>query len=120
VVAHLASRVAVMYQGAFCEVGGVNEVLHPPYHPYTQALLSAIPLPQPETAARPRTRLGGAPGGVMAEPRGCRFHPRCPKKVGRICEEVPQPAVEAAPGHWIACPIPLHELRTQEPPRPLR
>ncbi len=119
VVAHLASRVAVMYQGAFCEVGGVNEVLHPPYHPYTQALLSAIPLPEPETAARPRIRLRGDPSAVMAEPRGCRFHPRCPKKVGRICEEVPPPAVEAAPGHWIACHIPLDELRTMEPAAPL-
>jgi peptide/nickel transport system ATP-binding protein len=72
VVAHLASRVAVMYQGALCEVGGVNEVLHPPYHPYTQALLSAIPLPEPETTARPRIRLRGDPSAVMAEPRACR------------------------------------------------
>ena len=119
VVAHLASRVAVMYQGAFCEVGEVSEVLHPPYHPYTQALLSAIPLPEPETMTRPRIRLRGDPSAIMAEPRGCRFHPRCPKKIGRICEEVPPPSVEAAPGHWIACHIPLDELKTMEPTAPL-
>ena len=119
VVAHLANRVAVMYQGAFCEVGGVDEVLHPPYHPYTQALLSAIPLPEPETTARPRIRLRGDPGALTAEPAGCRFHPRCPKKVGRICEEIPPSVVEASPGHWIACHIPLDELKKMEPTAPL-
>jgi oligopeptide/dipeptide ABC transporter ATP-binding protein len=119
VVAHLANRVAVMYQGAFCEVGGVDEVLHPPYHPYTQALLSAIPLPEPETTARPRIRLRGDPSAATALPRGCRFHPRCPKKIGPICEEVVPPAVEAAPDHWIACHIPLAELRAMEPTAPL-
>jgi peptide/nickel transport system ATP-binding protein len=119
VVAHLANRVAVMYQGVFCEVGGVDEVLHPPYHPYTQALLSAIPLPEPATAARARIRLRGDATALTTEPHGCRFHPRCPKKIGRICEETPPPAVEAAPGHWIACHLPLDELKAMEPTAPL-
>jgi peptide/nickel transport system ATP-binding protein len=119
VVAHLASRVAVMYQGTFCEEGRVDEVLHPPYHPYTQALLSAIPLPEPETAARPRIRLRGDPTALTGEPRGCRFHPRCPKKIGPVCEEVPPPVVEPAPGHRIACHIPLRELRAMESTAPL-
>ncbi len=119
VVAHLANRIAVMYQGTFCEVGGVDDVLQPPYHPYTQALLSAIPLPDPATMARARIRLRGDATALTAEPRGCRFHPRCPKKIGRICEDVPPPAVEAAPGHWIACHLPLDELRALEPTAPL-
>jgi peptide/nickel transport system ATP-binding protein len=120
-VAHLARRVAVMYQGAFCEIGSVEEILRPPYHPYTQALLSAIPLPEAEAdpAARPRIRLRGDPTALTETPRGCRFHPRCPKKIGPICETVTPPSVEPAPGHRIACHIPLDELAAMEPTTPL-
>lgn len=119
VVAHLADRVAVMYRGAFCEVGTVDQVLRPPYHPYTQALLSAIPVPGPDTGSRPRIRLRGEPDPATDRPRGCRFHPRCPRKIGAICEEVSPPVVEAAPGHSIACHLPLEELRAMNPPVPL-
>jgi peptide/nickel transport system ATP-binding protein len=118
-VAHLATRVAVMYQGTFCEVGTVDEVLRPPYHPYTQALLSAIPLPEPDSIARPRIRLRGDPTALTAAAQGCRFHARCPKKIGRICEDVTPPIVEPSPGHRIACHIPLDELKGMEPTAPV-
>jgi peptide/nickel transport system ATP-binding protein len=118
VVAHLADRVAVMYQGAFCEVGTIHDVVNPPYHPYTQALLSAIPVPEAGSEQRLRIRLRGEPPwGTVILP-GCRFHPRCPKKIGRICEEVPPPVVEPSPGHRISCHIPLQELAAMEATTP--
>ncbi len=115
VVAHIADRVAVMYRGAFCEVGRVDEILHPPYHPYTQSLLSAIPVPGAGAAERQRIRLRGDPGTGGEPIRGCRFHPRCPRKIGAICEEVPPPVLEIAPGHQIACHLPVEELKAMEP-----
>lgn len=114
VVAHIADRVAVMYRGAFCEVGRVDEILRPPYHPYTQSLLSAIPVPGAGAAERQRIRLRGDPGTGGEPIRGCRFHPRCPKKIGTICEEVPPPVLEIAPGHQIACHLPVEELKAME------
>ncbi len=115
VVAHIADRVAVMYRGAFCEVGRVDEVLRPPYHPYTQALLSAIPVADAGAAPRPRIRLRGDLSAGDETFQGCRFHPRCPKKIGAICEEVPPPVVQIAPGHQIACHLPVEELKRMEP-----
>lgn len=115
VVAHIADRVAVMYRGAFCEVGRVDEILRPPYHPYTQSLLSAIPVPGAGEAERQRIRLRGDPGTGDEPIRGCRFHPRCPRKIGTICEEVPPPVLEIAPGHQIACHLPVEELKAMEP-----
>ncbi len=115
VVAHIADRVAVMYRGAFCEVGRVDEILRPPYHPYTQALLSAIPVAEVGLAQRPRIRLRGDPSAGNEMIQGCRFHPRCPKKIGAICEEVPPPVVQIAPGHQIVCHLPVEELKTMEP-----
>ena len=110
VVAHFADRFAVMYQGAICEIGPTEHILQPPYHPYTQALLSAIPhLAANDDASRivlpgevDRHRLGGPQ---------CPFHGRCPVKIGSICETVEPPVIEAAPGHWIACHHDLGLLR---------
>ncbi len=110
VVAHLADRVAVMYRGTLCEVGTAEQVLRPPHHPYTEALLSAIPIPGPEAVTRPRIRLRGESEAASDRLRGCPFHSRCPRKIGPICEEVTPPVVEAASGHWIACHIPLEDL----------
>ncbi len=112
VIAHLADRVAVMYGGTLAEEGALEEVLHPPYHPYTEALLSAVPLVGSRERAAQRIRLpveAGEPGN------GCRFAPRCPRRLGEICDTMPPPVHESAPGHRIACHIPLDRLAAVVP-----
>jgi oligopeptide/dipeptide ABC transporter ATP-binding protein len=115
VVAHIADRIAVMYGGVLMEEGPTPALLEPPFHPYTEALLSAVPLADPTLAARKRVRLRHNSSGVDRPERGCRFQNRCPRKLGRICEEQTPPAIEASPGHRIACHIPLQELRALQP-----
>ncbi len=111
VIAHIADRVAVMYRGAIVEEGAVDEVLGPPFHPYTEALLSAIP--DVERASRfQRIRLRGDAVEQDRSVRGCRFQHRCPRKIGAICENETPPVIEPSPGHRIACHIPLGNLDT--------
>jgi peptide/nickel transport system ATP-binding protein len=112
VIAHLADRVVVMYGGAVMESGGIDEVLKPPYHPYTEALLSAVPVVGARERAQHRIRL---PMEAPEPRRGCRFAPRCPRRVGAICDEVEPPVHEPAAGHRIACHIPLDQLERMEP-----
>jgi peptide/nickel transport system ATP-binding protein len=110
VIAHIADRVAVMYRGAIVEEGPVDDVLHPPWHPYTEALLSAIP----DIGRGPvsqRIRLKGDAVERDTSLRGCRFQHRCPRKIGAICETDAPPIVEPSPGHRIACHIPYEPLR---------
>jgi peptide/nickel transport system ATP-binding protein len=114
VVRYLADRVAVMYMGKLCEVGSVDALFAPPYHPYTEALLSAIPLPDPASVQRKVRLEGPVPSPVDPGP-GCRFQSRCPRKLGTLCELESPPAREAAPGHVIVCHIPLEELRRVPP-----
>jgi peptide/nickel transport system ATP-binding protein len=113
-VRHVAQRVAVMYLGKLVELGTVREIFQPPSHPYTRALLSAIPRPEPG-ALSTLIRLEGTVPSAERPPSGCRFHTRCPSKVGPICEEVDPPWQRAGEAHWIACHIPLETLR-REPP----
>jgi len=110
VVAHMASRVAVMYRGWICETGTTEEVLTPPYHPYTEALLSAIPSIE-NAAGKHRIRLKGDPLDEATEMKGCRFHPRCPRKIGAICETKPPPILEISNSHRISCHLPLDDLK---------
>jgi oligopeptide/dipeptide ABC transporter ATP-binding protein len=114
-VRHVAGRVGVMYLGRLVELGTVDEVFRPPFHPYTRALLSAVPRADP-AAARSSIRLEGAVPSAQHPPSGCRFHTRCPSKIGPICEQVEPPLQAAGPTHWIACHIPLVELRRQTEP----
>jgi len=114
VVYQLCDHVAVMYLGQFCEVGPTEDLYSPPYHPYTEALLSAIPIPDP-TIDRTRIRLEGAVPSALDPPSGCRFHTRCPRKIGPICEQESPPIREMADGHRIFCHIGLEELRAVEP-----
>jgi peptide/nickel transport system ATP-binding protein len=114
VVYQLCDKVAVMYLGQFCEVGPTEELYSPPYHPYTEALLSAIPIPDP-TIERTRIRLSGAVPSALDPPSGCKFHTRCPRKVGPICEQESPPWREMADGHRIFCHITSEELRAMEP-----
>jgi len=110
IVHYLCDHVLVMYLGKICEAGSCGAIFRPPYHPYTEALLSAVPVPDP-TVKRSPIHLEGPVPSALNPPQGCRFHTRCPRKVGRICEEEEPPVQVAGGGHTIACHIPLDELR---------
>jgi oligopeptide transport system ATP-binding protein len=104
-VRHICDRVAVMYLGVIVELGDRNEVYENPLHPYAQALLSAVPIPDPKKErARKRIILGGEVPSPINPPSGCRFHPRCPLAI-EICSQVQPEWREAAPKHWVACHV---------------
>jgi peptide/nickel transport system ATP-binding protein len=113
-VRYLADRVVVMYLGNIVEQGTTDEVFAPPYHPYTEALLSAVPIAD-TSVKKKRIILEGSLPSVLNPPKGCPFHTRCPRKIGRICETEAPPNRESAPGHLIACHIPMNELCEVEP-----
>jgi len=98
VVAHLAQRIAVMYLGGIVESGPARELIAVPRHPYTQALLSAVP----RLSAAPATRLAGDPPSPLAPPSGCAFHTRCPVAMP-ICRSIRPRLVTDATGHEVAC-----------------
>jgi peptide/nickel transport system ATP-binding protein len=112
VVRYLADHVAVMYLGTVAEAGRVADVFAPPYHPYTEALLSAVPVIDPD-APRARIVLEGALPAPSEIPRGCPFSTRCPRRLGVICDEEPPPEQRLAYGHRISCHIPADELARQ-------
>jgi peptide/nickel transport system ATP-binding protein len=109
VVRYLADEVAVMYLGVVVESGRVADVFAPPFHPYTEALLSAVPVPDPD-AQRTRIVLEGPLPSATDLPRGCPFTSRCPRRIGAICDETPPPVQRRPGGHRIACHIALEEL----------
>jgi oligopeptide transport system ATP-binding protein len=103
VVRHISDRVAVMYLGKIAEITERTALYAEPMHPYTRALLSAVPIPDPGLeATRERTVLRGEVPSPLNPPRGCVFHPRCSIAVDRCSAEVP-PLREIRPGHWAAC-----------------
>ena len=112
-VRYLADRVIVMYLGQIMEQGTVEQVFNPPYHPYTEALLAAVPVADTRIRKR-RILLEGAPPSPLDAPRGCPFASRCPHKLGAVCD-TEQPPQQHAGGQTIACHIPLEELRKAEP-----
>jgi peptide/nickel transport system ATP-binding protein len=114
VVRYLSDTIAVMYLGQVCEMGQAEEVFAPPFHPYTEALLSAVPVPDPQRRGD-GIRLDGAVPSAADPPSGCRFHTRCPRKLGPVCETTPPPVQVASPTHRIVCHIPLAELRAVPP-----
>ena len=111
VVAYLSDYIAVMYLGEIVEQGDSNAVLSFPSHPYTESLLSAAPVPDPERRVTP-IKLEGEIPSPRNRPGGCPFHTRCPRKIGSICEtELPPVRVAADGGHQIRC---HHEMGTLE------
>ena len=107
VIAHIADRIAVMYRGTIVEEGPADDVLRPPYHPYTELLLSSVPLigRQRDTDPPPAARPPAA--------GGCKFADRCRFRLGPLCDSVPPPLQAAGPGHRIRCHIPLPQLAGQ-------
>lgn len=109
-VRHICDRVAVMYLGKLVEVAETEEIFENPLHPYTVALLSAIPVPDPRHKTS-RIILPGEVPSPINPPPACRFHPRCPRRI-EICSKIEPPLVEVRPGHWLACynPWPMKQI----------
>ena len=118
VVRHVSDRIAVMYLGKLMEVSPAEELYTKPIHPYTEALLGAVPVPDPrENRARKRVAVTGEPPNPIDPPSGCVFHPRCPHATD-VCREVEPPLVRYANGHLAACHHPQQvsseEIRAAE------
>ena len=113
VVRYISDDILVLYAGHVAEYGPAKSVLGPPSHPYTEALLSAAPVPDPD-AAPTRIRLPGTVPTMREAFQGCFFAGRCPRKIGPICDETPPPARTGpdSPDHVIYCHIPVDELMT--------
>jgi peptide/nickel transport system ATP-binding protein/oligopeptide transport system ATP-binding protein len=103
VVSHISDRIAVTYLGKLMELGSAEDVIERPLHPYTQALLSAEPLPLPSAMrTERRIMLEGEIPSPISPPSGCRFRTRCPVAQPRCTDDVPAWR-ELKPGHWVAC-----------------
>jgi peptide/nickel transport system ATP-binding protein len=119
VVRFFSDDIAVMYLGQIVEVGPAEAIYSPPYHPYTEALLSAVPIPDPD-AEQKEIRLSGNVPSALSPPSGCRFHTRCPRRHemlpdgGKICER-DVPPWRQTKGHRILCHIPLEDLAKVDP-----
>ncbi len=113
VVGYLADTIAVMYLGQLVEVGGARELFQAPYHPYTEALVSAIPVADPLHKTE-RILLSDNLPSAQNLPSGCRFHTRCPRKIGDICEQEEPPWREGTAGQLIRCHIPLEDLKASQ------
>ncbi|THB81346.1 MAG: ABC transporter ATP-binding protein, partial [Desulfobacteraceae bacterium] len=114
VVRFISDFIAVMYLGQIVEFGPVESIYPPPYHPYTEALLSSVPIPDPK-ARRHSIELSGDVPSAMDKPPGCYFHTRCPRRSvlpdnGRICEQQMPGFQRFENGHKILCHIPADQL----------
>ena len=109
VVRYLSDRIAVLYLGRVMELGPADQVFNAPHHPYTEALLSAVPTL--EETDMERIKLEGEIPSAADPPSGCVFHTRCPRKIGAICETTEPELRQEEAGHGIRCHIPLAELR---------
>jgi len=108
-VHYVSDRVAVMYLGRIVETGEGRRIFDPPFHPYTEALISAAMVADPGMAAR-RVRLAGTLPSLLDPPAGCRFHTRCHRRIGDICEQQDPSLTDRGQAHAIACHIPTPDL----------
>ncbi|MBT7770218.1 MAG: ABC transporter ATP-binding protein, partial [Rhodospirillales bacterium] len=113
-VRYLAERVVVMYLGQVMESGRTEDVFAPPYHPYTEALIAAVPVAHHGVTKR-HIFLEGAHPDPSEPPVGCPFHSRCPRMVGTICETEPPPLQRDGETHFISCHISVEDLRKVDP-----
>jgi len=114
VVRYLSDRIVVMYLGAIMEQGSTDEVFAPPYHPYTEALLSAVPIADTSVHKKHIVLTGELPSAVDP-PTGCPFQTRCPRKIGEICETEMPPVKDMGNGHKIACHLDAETFGKMEP-----
>ncbi|MCD6240031.1 ABC transporter ATP-binding protein [Candidatus Bathyarchaeota archaeon] len=99
---HTCDRIAIMYLGKIMEMGDIEQVISEPLHPYTQALIRAVPTPNP-LAERIEVVIKGEIPSPINPPSGCRFHTRCPSYIGEVCRTVEPPLVDVGNGHYVAC-----------------
>jgi len=109
IVEHISHRIAVMYLGNMVELGPSRELYENPFHPYSRALLSAVPLPDPSLERADRIHLVGEVPSPLAKPSGCPFRTRCPLAEEACAQEVPK-MEEVKPGRWMACPVVARDL----------
>jgi peptide/nickel transport system ATP-binding protein len=114
VVRYLSDRIVVMYLGRIMEQGRTDQVFAPPYHPYTEALLAAVPIADQRYAKR-KVLLSGEIPSASNPPAGCRFSTRCPYRIVGTCDVHPPPIQEFAASHRIACHLPREELLAMQP-----
>jgi peptide/nickel transport system ATP-binding protein len=113
-VRYLADRIVVMYLGHIMEQGTTDQVFSAPYHPYTEALLSAVPIADTSIKKKHIVLKGELPS-PMNPPSGCPFQTRCHRKIGPICENELPPNKDMGKGHMIMCHLPDDVLRAMEP-----
>ena len=100
---HFCHRIAVMYLGKIIELAPTSKLIEQPHHPYTQALIGAIPSPNPANRFRKRQVISGEPPSPMHVPPGCRFHPRCPRFISGRCEVIEPTMIEVEENHYVSC-----------------
>jgi peptide/nickel transport system ATP-binding protein len=99
---HMCDRIGIMYLGKIMELGTTEAIVYEPLHPYTEALIEAVPVPDP-TAKRGEVVIKGEIPSPVNPPSGCRFHTRCPQYIGDICRQKTPPLIDIGDGHFVAC-----------------
>jgi peptide/nickel transport system ATP-binding protein len=116
-IRYMCDRTAIMYLGDIVEIGDTETIINNPKHPYTEALLDAVPVPEPQ-GGRQRANIEGEIPSPENPPSGCKFHPRCPEYIGDICEDEDPDFREADSGQQVACHLYLEDDTSRDIPQP--